>query len=185
MNFLKTKINGSYVIEIRKIEDSRGFFGRTWCKHELAEQGLGHELVQINTALSHAKGTLRGMHFQRPPLSEIKMISCSAGAVFDVVLDLRPESPTFCQWFGVELNAENFRSLVIPEGCAHGYQTLSDNSVLTYSTSAMYSPQHATGVRFDDPAFGIEWPLPVSVISEADSQWPDFSEATGSRDAQQ
>lgn len=175
MNFQETKIAGSYVIDVRRIEDDRGFFGRTWCRQELAEHGLSQEIVQVNTALSLAKGTLRGMHFQRSPHSEVKIVSCPSGAVFDVVLDLRPESPTFRQWFGVELTADNFRMLYIPEGCAHGYQTLQDNSVLNYTTSAMYAPDHATGVRFDDPAFRIDWPLPVSVISDADAGWPDFS----------
>lgn len=175
MNFQETKIAGSYVIDVRRIEDDRGFFGRTWCRQELGELGLSQDIVQVNTALSLAEGTLRGMHFQRSPHSEVKIVSCPSGAVFDVVLDLRPESPSFRQWFGVELTGDNFRMLYIPEGCAHGYQTLQDNSVLNYTTSAMYAPDHATGVRFDDPAFGIEWPLPVGMISAADAGWLDFS----------
>jgi dTDP-4-dehydrorhamnose 3,5-epimerase len=175
MNFQETKIAGSYVIDVRRIEDPRGFFGRTWCRQEMGEQGLSQEIVQVNTALSLAKGTLRGMHFQRDPHAEVKIVSCPSGAVFDVVLDLRPESPTYCEWFGVELSGDNFRMLYIPEGCAHGYQTLQDNSVLNYTTSVMYAPDHATGVRYDDPAFGIEWPQSVSVVSDADAGWPDFS----------
>ena len=179
MKFQETKIAGSYVIDIRRIEDQRGFFARTWCKNEFAEHGLSSDITQTNMALSVSAGTLRGMHFQRSPHSEVKIVSCSAGAVFDVVLDLRPESPTYCQWFGLELNAENFRMLYIPTGCAHGYQTIRDNTVLNYATSAAYAPNHATGVRFDDPTFAIEWPLQVNVISEADVSWPDFSAVTG------
>jgi dTDP-4-dehydrorhamnose 3,5-epimerase len=167
-------IDGSFIIDIRKISDDRGFFARTWCREELAEAGLNSEIAQINTALSLLAGTVRGMHFQDRPNAEVKIVSCSAGAVFDVVVDLRPKSKTYCKWFGVELTAENHRMLYVPEGCAHGYQTLQDNSVLDYSTSAMYAPSSAGGVKFDDPAFGIEWVRPINVISAADSEWPAF-----------
>jgi len=174
MDIKANAIEGSYTIDIRRIEDDRGFFARTWCRKELADAGLNNQIAQINTALSLSSGTLRGMHLQSPPHEEVKIVSCSAGAVFDVVVDLRPESRTYCQWFGVELSAQNQRMLYIPEGCAHAYQTLEDNTVLNYTTSAMYAPDAATGVRYDDSAFGIRWPKPVSLISAADAGWPDF-----------
>ena len=178
MDFSPAGIPGSFVIDIRPIKDERGFFARTWCADELRAQGLVGEIAQINTALSHAKGTLRGMHLQAPPHGEAKIVSCQAGRVFDVVVDLRPDSPSYCQWRGFELSAENFRMLYIPEGCAHGYQTLEDNCVLSYTTSERYAPDSATGVRFDDPAFAVDWPLPPSVVSKADSSWPEFKVAS-------
>ncbi len=174
MEFTANKVAGSCVIDIRRIEDDRGFFARTWCEKELLDAGLTARIAQVNTALSIEKGTLRGMHFQHSPHEEVKIVSCTAGSVFDVVLDLRPDSETYRQWFGVELSAKNCRMLYVPEGCAHGYQTLEDNVMLTYATSAVYAPDAASGVRFDDPAFGIEWPLAVSVVSDADRGWPDF-----------
>jgi dTDP-4-dehydrorhamnose 3,5-epimerase len=174
MKFTETAIKGVYLIEIKRLEDERGFFGRAWCRDELVQQGLDNRIAQVNVGFSPKAGTLRGMHYQRAPHAEVKLVRCTLGAVYDVALDLRPESPTFRKWFAVELNAENRLSLYIPEGCAHGYQTLAADSEIYYFTSALYAPDHATGVRFDDPAFGIEWPLPVSLISDGDRYWPDF-----------
>jgi len=175
MNFTETNIRGVYLIEIKRIGDDRGFFGRSWCTEELAGQGLDNRIAQVNVGFSTKAGTLRGMHFQKAPHAEVKLVRCTMGAVYDVALDLRPESPTFRKWYGVELNADNRLSLYIPEGCAHGYMTLAPDSEICYFTSAPYASDHAAGVRYDDPAFGIEWPQPVAVISDADRSWPDFA----------
>jgi len=175
MKFTETNIEGVYLIEIDRIEDNRGFFGRVWCRHEFAKHGLDNRIVQVNVGFSPKVGTLRGMHYQRAPHAEVKLVRCTLGAVYDVAVDLRPSSPTFCRWCGVELNAENRRSLYIPEGCAHGYQTLAPDAEIYYFTSAPYAPDHAAGVRYDDPTFGIEWPLPVGLISDTDRSWPDFA----------
>jgi dTDP-4-dehydrorhamnose 3,5-epimerase len=175
MKFTETEIQGVYLIDIDRIEDDRGFFGRAWCREELAKHGLDNRIAQVNVGFSPTVGTLRGMHYQRAPHAEVKLVRCTLGAVYDVALDLRPESPTFCKWFASELNAENRRSLYIPEGCAHGYQTLSPDSEIHYFTSAPYAPDHAAGVRCNDPVFAIDWPLPVSLISDGDRSWPDFT----------
>jgi len=174
MRFEKTKIPGLFVIEMERREDHRGFFARSWCQQEFSQQGLSSRVVQINVGYTAKAGGLRGMHFQAVPNAEAKTARCTQGAIFDVAVDLRPESTTFKQWFGAELSATNHRMLHIPEGCAHGYQTLADETEMEYLTTAYYSPQDASGVRFDDPEFGIVWPLPVSSISDADKSWPDF-----------
>jgi len=174
MEFTETKIAGVVVIDIKRIEDDRGFFGRSWCIDELTKAGLDPTLKQVNIGFSPKAGTMRGMHLQTAPHAEIKIVRCTLGAVYDVALDLRPESPTFRQWYGLELTAENRRSLYIPEGCAHGYLTLTEDSEIYYFTSKAYAPDHATGYRYDDPAFGIEWPHSIEVISDADKGWPDF-----------
>ena len=171
MRFTETPVRGAWLIDLNRIEDERGFFARTWCQHELQEQGLSTELMQVNVGFSNAKGTLRGMHYQRAPEAEVKLVRCTMGAVYDVVVDLRPDSPTHKCWAAYELTAENRRQLYIPEGCAHGYQTLVDSSEITYQTSRFYAPNHATGVRYDDPAFGIDWPLPPRSVSDADKGW--------------
>ncbi len=145
---------------------------RAWCSREFSENGLTFVPVQANMGYSRQKGTVRGMHFQRDPAPEAKLVRCTKGLMFDVVVDLRPESPTYRKWYGVELSAENGRMLYVPEHCAHGYQTLVDDTEMYYMTSAFYLPGAATGVRFDDPAFGVEWPLPASVISDQDRSWP-------------
>lgn len=175
MQFIQTKIAGVFILEIERKEDARGFFARIFAREELQEHGLEDEFPQHNVGFNHVKGTLRGMHFQRAPHAETKLVRCTYGSVFDVALDLRPESPTFRRWVAVELSAENHRMLYIPVGCAHGYQTLEDATELSYLTSQLYVPQSATGFRHDDPAFAIEWPLPVSCISDADRRWPDFT----------
>jgi dTDP-4-dehydrorhamnose 3,5-epimerase len=175
MQFTETAVDGAWIIELKRISDDRGFFARTWCGEVMAKHGLSSRITQINTAESTRAGTLRGMHFQSAPHAEVKIASCPRGAVFDVVVDLRRESPTYRRWHGVELTESNFKSLYIPEGCAHGYLTLADNSVLSYTTSHAYAAQSAGGVRHDDPAFGIEWPRPVTVISPADRNWPAYT----------
>lgn len=144
---------------------------------ELGAHGLSPDVVQINTAVNPIAGTLRGMHYQRAPHAEVKIVRCPRGAVYDVALDLRPESPAFLQHVGVELNAANGRALYIPEGCAHGYQVLEADSELQYMTSKVYAPKHAGGVRYDDPAFSISWPRPITMISDQDANWPLFERA--------
>lgn len=175
MRFSRTELPGVYVIELEKREDHRGFFARTWCRDEIAREGLDPTIAQMNTGFSLKKGTLRGMHFQRAPNAEIKFVRCTRGSVFDVAVDLRPESPTFKKWVGFELTAANGRMLWIPEGLAHGYQTLEDGAEILYATSKPYAPDSASGVRWDDPAFGISWPLEVALISDADRKWSDFT----------
>jgi dTDP-4-dehydrorhamnose 3,5-epimerase len=170
--FHETDVRGAKVIDPTPHADERGRFMRAWCSREFSENGLTFVPVQANMGYSRQKGTVRGMHFQRDPAPEAKLVRCTQGLMFDVVVDLRPESPTYRKWYGVELSAENGRMLYVPEHCAHGYQTLVDDTEMYYMTSAFYHPGAATGVRFDDPAFGVEWPLPASVISDQDRSWP-------------
>lgn len=172
MLFHPTAISGVWIVEPEPRLDARGLFARVWCDEEFAARGLATRLLQANTAFSHRKGTLRGLHYQQAPAAEAKLVRCTQGALFDVALDLRPGSATYRHWVGVELTAANRRMLYIPEGCAHGYQTLTDNAELWYGTTHAYAPALASGVRFDDPAFNITWPEPVSVISDADAAWP-------------
>jgi dTDP-4-dehydrorhamnose 3,5-epimerase len=174
MLFYETNLPGAYLIEIERREDERGFFARSWCQREFTKHGLNPQLVQCNVSFNHRKGTLRGMHFQAAPNAEVKIVRCTAGAIYDVMIDLRPDSPTFKQYFGAELTPENHRMLYIPEGFAHGYITLFDNTEIVYQVSQFYAPEAARGVRWDDPAFGIIWPLAVEVISERDATYPDF-----------
>ncbi len=174
MLFTATKLPGAFLVSVRRIEDDRGFFGRGWCTEEFAQHGLTPTMVQLNTAFSHKRGTLRGVHYQLPPHAEAKFVRCTRGAIFDVIVDLRRDSPTHRQWVGYELTAENGLMLYAPEGCAHGYLTLADNTEAYYMTSSLYAPDAARGVRYNDPAFAIAWPEPVAVISDADSRWPDY-----------
>ena len=174
MLFEETDLCGAWLIEAEPAHDERGFFARTFCAREFATRGLTTHFVQNSTSQSKRRGTLRGMHFQRPPHGEVKVVSCLRGALWDVIIDLRPGSPTYRQWQGFELTAANRRQLYIPEGFAHGFQTLCDDTQAGYLISAFYVPEAAAGVRYDDPAFGIAWPLPVSVISDKDRSWPDF-----------
>lgn len=172
MQFTETSIVGVQVIDPIFHEDDRGQFFRAWCSQELGEHGINFLPVQANMGFSVRKGTVRGMHFQLEPALDAKLIRCTRGAIFDVALDLRPDSASYGQWFGTELSAENGRSLYVPEHCAHGYQTLEDSTEMYYLTSAFYDPKAAVGVRFDDPAFGIEWPETVTLLSEQDRDWP-------------
>jgi dTDP-4-dehydrorhamnose 3,5-epimerase len=174
MRFDETTLRDAWLIEPLPARDHRGFFARTFCAQEYADHGLTTRFVQHNTSHSVAKGTLRGMHFQRAPHGEVKVVSCLKGAIWDVIIDLRPQSPTHRQWRGFELTAENRRQVYVPEAFAHGFQTLCDDTEVGYLISAFYAPDAAAGVRYDDPAFAIEWPLPPTVISEKDRTWPDF-----------
>ncbi len=172
MYFRETGLAGAMVIDPSPHQDDRGRFLRAWCTKEFAGHGLDFLPVQANMGLSTRKGTVRGMHFQVAPAPEAKLVRCTRGAMFDVVLDVRPASPTFGKWYGVELSAENSRMLYVPEGCAHGYQTLEEFTEMYYMTSAFYNSGAARGVRFDDPLFGIQWPLPTAIVSEQDRNWP-------------
>jgi dTDP-4-dehydrorhamnose 3,5-epimerase len=175
MTFNETGIPGAYVIEPRKLEDHRGFFARIWCRDEALELGLNAGVMQANMAFSLLRGTLRGLHFQKAPHAEVKVVRCTRGSVYDVIVDLRPESPACGRWFGVELSQENRRMLYVPEGCAQGYITLENDTEIYYTTSEMYHPESATGVRYDDPAFGIVWPVEPAVVSGQDRRWPRYS----------
>jgi dTDP-4-dehydrorhamnose 3,5-epimerase len=178
LRFTLTSVIGSRVIDAIRREDDRGYFARAWCVREFAEHGIDFLPVQANTAFNVRKGTVRGMHLQVEPALEAKLISCPKGAIFDVVLDLRPESPSYGRWHGTELSSENNRMSYIPERCAHGYQTLEDSTEVCYLTSQYYTPGAERGVRFDDPAFGIQWPLAPTTISEQDRNWPLVSRSS-------
>lgn len=174
MRFKSTPLAGSFVIEMQPIRDDRGHFARAFCVSELQDQGLNSAIEQCNVARSFSRGTLRGIHFQLAPHAECKLIRCTRGAIYNVIVDLRPKSPTFCQWFAAELTEENGAMVYSPEGFANGYQTLTDGAEICYSTSHRFSPAAARGLRFDDPTFDIRWPLEISQISQQDRQWPDF-----------
>lgn len=178
MIFTETKLQGAYLIDIEKREDQRGFFARGWCQKEFEAHGLIPRVVQVNISLSKQKGTLRGMHYQVAPYAEAKLVRCTRGALYDVIIDLRSDSPTYLQWLGAEMTAENYRMIYVPEGFAHGFLTLADNTEATYQVSQFYTPEAEGGMRYDDPALGIEWPLAVRVISDKDANWPDFSPQT-------
>jgi len=178
MIFTETALGGAYVLDTERREDSRGFFGRIWCKKEFEQRGLKHELAQSNVGFSFLKGTLRGLHFQKAPHAEVKILRCTRGAVFDVIVDLRPESPTFRRWFGVQLDEENRKMIYVPEGFAQGYLTLADKTEIYYLTSAFYDAGSASGIRYNDPQFGIVWPTEVTVISGQDQGWPDYQSRT-------
>ncbi|MFZ0614219.1 MAG: dTDP-4-dehydrorhamnose 3,5-epimerase [Desulfobacterales bacterium] len=176
MIFTPTGLDGAFVVEIEPRGDDRGFFARAYCRREFEKNGLQVDFVQANTAFSKEKGTLRGMHFQRSPHAEAKFLRCVRGAVFDVMIDLRPDSPTRKKWFGVDLTAENRKMVYAPAGFAHGYLTTAADTEVFYLVSAFYAPEAEGGVRWDDPAFDIEWPLTADLhISEKDRHWPRFS----------
>jgi dTDP-4-dehydrorhamnose 3,5-epimerase len=168
MIFRKTLLNGIYIIELETFNDERGLFARTFCKKEFSKIDHSKEFVQFNHSITHKKGTVRGMHYQMPPFSEIKLIRCIRGSVYDVVIDIREGSPTFLKHFSIELSEANMLSIYVPEGFAHGFQTLEDNTQLIYHHTAYYVPGHEAGIRYDDPVIGIQWPLPVAVITEKD-----------------
>ena len=177
MIFEPTPLQGSYIIKLQPMEDERGFFVRTFCKQEL--EGIGHskEFVQINQSYNKLKGTLRGMHFQLPPHQEIKLVRCIAGSVYDVIIDLRKDSPSYLHYFGAELSAGNFCMMYVPEGFAHGFQTLADHTSLVYHHTAYYSRGSEGGLRFDDQRIGIDWPMIPTCISEKDQQYPYVMES--------
>jgi len=178
LRFTPTSVVGAALIDPILREDDRGHFSRAWCMKEFAEHGIDFVPVQANAGFSLRKGTLRGMHFQVEPALEAKLVRCTTGALFDVIADLRPQSLTYRKWYGIELRAETGQMLYVPEGCAHGYQTLEDRTDLYYMTSQYFTPAAARGVRFDDPAFRIEWPLIPTAISEQDRNWPLVSETS-------
>jgi dTDP-4-dehydrorhamnose 3,5-epimerase len=176
MIFKATPLKDAYVVEIKKIEDERGFFARAWCQREFEEQGIELTWAQANLAYSHKKGTLRGLHFQVEPFAEAKLIRCVRGAIFDVIVDLRSDSHTFEQWFGVELTADNRKAIYVPPGFAHGYQSLLDDTEVFYPVSQFYTPGYERGIRWDDPAFAITWPLADNlIISDKDLSWPKYN----------
>ncbi len=174
MTFSTTRIAGAFVIRPQRIEDERGFFARTYCVREFEAQGLDTKVVQRSLSHNARQGTLRGMHLQTAPHEEVKVVSCLRGKIYDVIIDLRPASPSYRLWFAQVLSAEGFESLYVPQGCAHGYITLVDDSVVAYDISAFHHPESARGVRFDDPAFAVEWPMPPTVISPRDRGYPDY-----------
>ena len=176
MQFTETPLPGVFVLELDRLEDERGWFARTWCREEFAQRGLPVELAQCSISHNAQSGTLRGMHFQAAPHAEAKLIHCVAGAVHDVALDLRPDSTTFKQSLATELSASNGRALFLPEGIAHGFQTLADDSTLFYQMTSPYVVGAETGVRWDDPSFNIEWPMPDPILNNRDQAWPDFAE---------
>lgn len=173
MKFTETKLKDAFIITPDLIEDERGCFARTFCRFEFEEHGLNSNLVQCNISFNKTKGTLRGMHYQAAPHAEVKLVRCTAGTIYDVIVDMRQESPTFRQWLAVELSGKNRQLLYVPEGFAHGYQTLEAQTEVFYQVSVSYHPASERGVRWNDPAFGIRWPLPVRVISKKDSSYPD------------
>lgn len=174
MIFTKTALPGATIVDIERREDARGYFGRTYCEREFEANGLPTGMVQTNMSLTRRAGTLRGMHYQMAPNAEDKLVRCVQGAIWDAIVDIRPESPTYCQWIGVELSEANGRMLLVPKGFAHGFVTLTDDAAVTYQVSAFYSPQSERGARHDDPAFGIAWPVPVIDMSDKDRSWPAF-----------
>ncbi|NNE35410.1 MAG: dTDP-4-dehydrorhamnose 3,5-epimerase [Rhodothermales bacterium] len=171
MKFEEMSISGVYVIKPSPVVDDRGFFARVWCQQELKDHGLVHSSVQVNAGFNTHAGTVRGLHFQRAPHEEVKIVRCIRGAVYDVIVDLRPGSPTYRKWLSRELTDENREMLYVPEGCAHGYQTLTDNSEIQYHTSEFYSPESATGVRYNDPLLSISWPREATMVSNQDQTW--------------
>jgi dTDP-4-dehydrorhamnose 3,5-epimerase len=174
--FKETKLAGAFIIELEKYEDERGFFARCWCQQEFEAHKLNPRAVQCNVSFNHAKGTLRGMHYQVAPRAEAKLVRCTRGSVYDVIIDLRLGSPTYLKHVSEVLSGENYRALYVPEGFAHGFQTLEDNSEVFYQMSEFYSPQLQRGLRYNDPAFGINWPISATVISDRDRSYPDFGD---------
>lgn len=178
MIFTETALKGAFLVEVKKLEDERGFFGRAWCEHEFSEAGINSTIRQINTSFTLHRGTIRGMHYQIDPFQEAKFIRCTKGRIFDVMIDLRPESQTFMKWIGHELSEDNYRMVFVPENFAHGFVTLEDNCEVYYPVTEFYTPGSERGIRYDDPAFGIQWPVDIEVVSEKDRNHPDFDTET-------
>jgi dTDP-4-dehydrorhamnose 3,5-epimerase len=175
MIFTETKLKGAFILDIEPHEDHRGFFARTFCAREFIEHGLTPAVVQCSLSFNRLRGTVRGMHYQEPPHAEAKLVRCTHGGIYDVIIDLRPGSPTYLEHIGIELTAQNRRALYVPELFAHGFQTLADDTEVCYQMSQFYAPSHARGLRYNDPALGLVWPLPVTLVSSADSGWPLLS----------
>ena len=174
MIFTETKLKGAFIIELQRLEDERGFFARSWCQREFEAHGLNPRLVQCNISFNSKKGTLRGMHYQVKSFEEAKLIRCTMGSIYDVIVDLRPDSPSFRQYVGIVLTPDNRKMLYVPEGFAHGFLTLEDNTEVFYQMSEFYMPEYARGIRWNDSAFGIHWPIHAEIISERDQSYPDF-----------
>ena len=174
MIFTETAIKGVFLIEPEPVRDERGMFMRTWCQREFEAHGLTIIWVQASVSVSALKGTLRGLHYQSAPNEEVKLVRCTVGAIYDVIVDLRPASPTYCQYVGITLSADNRRAVYIPKCCAHGFLTLDQNTEVSYHMSEFHAPANAQGFRWDDPAFNIAWPAPILVMSEKDRTWPAF-----------
>ena len=176
MIFTETPLKGAFVLEVNKLKDERGFFGRTYCQHELEQHGLTNNIAQANVSFNPKKGTMRGMHYQVDPYQETKLVRCTRGALYDVIIDLRPNSSTYKQWFGIELTQDNYTMLFVPEDFAHGFVTLEDNTEAIYQVSEFYTPGAEQGIRWNDPGIAIDWPIEPGVVSEKDASWPDFSD---------
>jgi dTDP-4-dehydrorhamnose 3,5-epimerase len=174
MKFLKIPLEGACLVELEPVEDERGFLARLWCEEEFRARGLNPHLAQCSLSFNKRRGTLRGMHYQENPHAEAKLVCCSAGALYDVIVDLRPGSPTYCKWFGLELSVANRKMLYVPEGFAHGFQTLADDTEIVYLISEPYRPECARGVRWNDPLFGIQWPIPEPILSQRDRSFQDY-----------
>ncbi len=178
MIFRETPLNGAYIVELECRVDERGFFARSWCQREFAERGLNPNLVQCDISFNTRRGTLRGLHFQEAPYEEAKLVRCTQGAIFDVIIDLRPDSSTFGKRHSVQLDSDNRLAIFVPEGFAHGFQTLLDSTEVHYQMSQFYMPEAGgSGIRWNDPAFGIEWPIPNPILNARDQNYPDFSNA--------
>lgn len=175
MKFTETPLKGAYVVELEPIEDERGYFARSFCTREFADHGIEHKIVQCNISQNKKKGTLRGMHYQAPPNEEAKTVYAMEGAIYDVIVDLREDSPTYCKWFGVELTKDDYKMLYVPKGFAHGFQTLTDNTILYYQMSEFYHPECSKGYLWKDPAFGIDWPLSATIMSDRDKAFRPFN----------
>ncbi len=176
MIFTETKLKGAFIIDVARLVDERGFFGRAWCKKEFEAHGLNSDAVQANVSYNKQMGTLRGMHYQVEPFTESKTVRCTSGSIFDVIVDLRPESATYKQWIGVELTSKSFRMLYVPDGFAHGFITLEDHTSVHYMVTQYYTPGAEAGLKFDDPAFNIAWPIQPTLVSDKDKMHPAFSD---------
>jgi dTDP-4-dehydrorhamnose 3,5-epimerase len=179
MRFTETALEGAFIIDIERREDERGFFARTFCTREFEAHGLKPTFVQCHTSLNHRAGTLRGMHYQVAPAAETKLVRCTSGAICDIIVDLRPASPTYLEHVAVELTADGGRQLYVPEMFAHGFVTLAEHTEIAYQVGGFYAPEHERGLRYDDPALGISWPVTVRVISRKDANWPLMAAGTG------
>jgi dTDP-4-dehydrorhamnose 3,5-epimerase len=182
MIFTETPLAGAFVIDIEPIADDRGFNARSWCVREFEAHGLPTGLVQHNIIRNRRRGTLRGLHYQASPFAQSKLFRCTRGAIYDVIVDLRPDSPTYLGWFGVELSADSYRMIFVPEQFGQGFLTLTDDAELVYQVSEFHTPAAERGARYDDPAFGIKWPAPIVVLSEKDRRWPPFAPGAPRRD---
>lgn len=175
MRFAPTPLEGAYIVDIEPIVDERGFFARTWCQEEFYRRGLNSRLMQCNISFNRVRGTLRGLHYQEQPYAEAKFLRCSAGAIYDVIVDLRPTSRSYKKWFAVDLTAANRRMLYVPEGFAHGFQTLEEETEVFYQMSEAHRQEYARGIRWNDPVFGISWPFSNPILSQRDQSYPDFA----------